>query len=69
MATTKSATSVEDSNDIDTTTSSPHLLDGIDNVALKVGRSGGLCLWWKDGTTIQISLPIIMSSIHASKRS
>lgn len=19
-----------------------------------VGRSGGLCLWWKDGTTIQI---------------
>ncbi|KAM1412632.1 hypothetical protein ACFXTO_025337 [Malus domestica] len=62
MATTKSATSVEDSNDIDITASSPHLLDGIDNAALKgvenpiilQGRSGGLCLWWKDGTTIQI---------------
>ncbi|KAM2728530.1 hypothetical protein EV1_000012 [Malus domestica] len=54
MATTKWATSVEDSNDIDTTASSPHSPDGFDSTALKVGRSGGLCLWWKDDTTIQI---------------
>ncbi|KAM1344780.1 hypothetical protein ACFX2H_034037 [Malus domestica] len=51
---TKPTTSIEDSNNIDTTASSPHSPDGIDSAALNLGRSNGLCLWWKDGTTIQI---------------
>ncbi|KAM2308178.1 hypothetical protein COP1_030327 [Malus domestica] len=62
MATTKLIISVKDSNDMDST-ASPHSLDKVDSgtikgvenpIILQVGRSGGLCLWWKYGTSIQI---------------
>ncbi|KAM0956622.1 hypothetical protein ACFX2A_025369 [Malus domestica] len=54
MAITKSATSVEDSNDIDTTSIDSATLKGVENPIILQGRSGGLCIWLKDGTTIKI---------------
>ncbi|KAM1056850.1 hypothetical protein ACFX13_030959 [Malus domestica] len=59
MAITKLIISIEDSNDMDSTTS-PHSPDKVDSGTIKgvenpiilqgtVGRSGRLCLWWKYG--------------------
>ncbi|KAM2841743.1 hypothetical protein PS2_029967 [Malus domestica] len=57
MAITKLIISIEDSNDMDSTTS-PHSPDKVDSgtikgvenpIILQVGRSGRLCLWWKYG--------------------
>ncbi|KAM1513335.1 hypothetical protein ACFX1Z_024773 [Malus domestica] len=54
MAITKSATLVEDSNDIDTTSIDNATLKGVENPIILQGKSGGLCIWLKDGTTIKI---------------